>query len=84
MSSNTLQPSLNHSEPPMDYFMYSIHNIVKDEAPTQLAEEPSADMMCMFDDFYYWDNLPKCDQYDDDHEAEIDVDCSKQPTACRW
>jgi hypothetical protein len=40
-------------EPPMDYFMYSIHNIVKDEVPTQLVEEPSADMMCMFDDFYY-------------------------------
>jgi hypothetical protein len=67
-----------------DSFMYSIHNTVEDEVPTHLVEEPSADMMCMFDDFSYWHNLPKCDQYDDDHEAEIDVDCSKQPTACRW
>jgi hypothetical protein len=41
-------------------------------------------MMCMFDDFSYRDNLPKCDQYDDDHEAEIDVNYSKKPTACHW
>jgi hypothetical protein len=37
-----------------DSFMYSIHNIVEDEVPTHLVEEPSADMMCMFDDFSYW------------------------------
>jgi hypothetical protein len=67
-----------------DSFMYSIHNTVKDEVPTQLVEEPSTDMMCMFDDISYLDNLPKCDQYDDDHEAEIDVDCSKKSTTCRW
>jgi hypothetical protein len=66
-----------------DSFMYSIHDVVKDEAPSQLAEEQPADMMCMFDDIPYLDNLPKCDQYDD-HEAEIDVDCSKQSTTCRW
>jgi hypothetical protein len=41
-------------------------------------------MMCMFDGISYLDNLPKCDQYDDDHEAEIDVDCSKQSTTCCW
>jgi hypothetical protein len=67
-----------------DSFIYSIHNTVKDEVPSQLTEEQPADMMCMFDDFSYWHNLPKCDQYDDDHEAEIDVDCSKQPVACCW
>jgi hypothetical protein len=67
-----------------DSFMYSIHNTVKDEAPSQLAEEQPADMMCMFDDISYLDNLPKCDQYDDDHEAEIDVDCSKKPATCCW
>jgi hypothetical protein len=61
-----------------DSFMYSIHNTVKDEVPTHLVEDPSADMMCMFDDFSYLDNLPKYDQYDDDHEAEIEVDCSKK------
>jgi hypothetical protein len=60
-----------------DSFMYSIHDVVKDEAPSQLAEEQPADMMCMFDDIPYLDNLPKCDQYDDEHEAEIDVDYFK-------
>jgi hypothetical protein len=57
--------------------MYSIHNIVKDEVPTHLVEEPPADMMCMLDDISYLDNLPKCDQYDDDYEDEKDVDYSK-------
>jgi hypothetical protein len=61
-----------------DHFMYSIHNTVKDETPSQLAEEQPADMMCMFDDISYLDNLPKYDQYDDDYVVEIDVDCSKQ------
>jgi hypothetical protein len=64
--------------------MYSIHNIVKDETQTQLAEEQPTDMMCMFDDISYLDNLPKYDQYDDDYVVEIDVDCSKKPTACFW
>ena len=36
-----------------DSFMYSIPNTVKDEVPTHLVEEPSTDMMCMFDDFSY-------------------------------
>jgi hypothetical protein len=66
-----------------DSFMYSIHNTIKDEAPSQLAEEQPANMMCMFDDIPHLDNLPKCDQYDDEHEAEIDVDCSKKSTPCR-
>ena len=63
------------------YFMYSIHNTVKDETLTQLAEEKSADMMCMFDEFSYLDNLPKYDQYDDDYVVEIYVDSSKKPMA---
>jgi hypothetical protein len=50
-----------------DSFMYSIHNAVKDEAPSQVAEEQPTDMMCMFDDISYLDNLPKCDQYDDNY-----------------
>jgi hypothetical protein len=41
-------------------------------------------MMCMFGDIPYLDYLPKCDQYDDDHEAEIEVECSEKPTACNW
>ena len=67
-----------------DYFMYSIHNTVKDEVPSQLTEEQPADMMCMLDEISYLDNLPKCYQYDDDHEAEIDVNCSQKSTACHW
>jgi hypothetical protein len=67
-----------------DSFMYSIHSTVKDEAPSQLEEEQPADMMCMFDDISYLDCPPKWDQYDDDHEAEIEVDCSEKPTACHW
>jgi hypothetical protein len=67
-----------------DSFMYSIHSTVKDEAPSQLVEEQPADMMCMFDDIPYLDCPPKWDQYDDDHEAEIEVDCSEKPTACHW
>jgi hypothetical protein len=67
-----------------DLFMYSIHGTVKDEAPSQLAEEQPADMMCMFDDIPYLDCPPKWDQYDDDHEAEIEVDCLEKPVACHW
>jgi hypothetical protein len=55
-----------YSEPPKDYFMYLIHNTVKDETPTQLVEEPSADMMCMLDDISFMDDLPKHDQYDEE------------------
>jgi hypothetical protein len=67
-----------------DSFMYSIHNTVKDEAPSQLVEEQPADMICMFNGISSMDDLPKCDQYDDDHEAEIEVVCSKKPAACHW
>jgi hypothetical protein len=67
-----------------DSFMYSIHNTVKDEVPSQFTEEQPADMMCMLDEISYSDNLSKCYQYDDDHEAEIDVECSKKSIACRW
>jgi hypothetical protein len=67
-----------------DSFMYSIHDVLKDEAPSQLAEEQPADMMCMFDDIPYLDDLPKFVQYDDDHEAQIDLDCSKKSTTYDW
>ena len=30
------------------------------------------------------DDLPKCNQYEDDHGAEIEVVCSKRPAACHW
>jgi hypothetical protein len=67
-----------------DSFMYSIQNTVKDEATSQLAKEQPIDMMCMFDDIPYLDCPPKCDQYDDEHEAEIEVDYSKKSAACHW
>jgi hypothetical protein len=38
----------------------------------------------MFNGFSSMDDLLKCDQYDDDHETEIEVDCLKKPTACHW
>jgi hypothetical protein len=67
-----------------DSFMYSIHNTVKDEAPSQLVEEQTADMMYMFDDIPYLDCPPKWDQYDDDQEVEIEVDFLEEPAACHW
>jgi hypothetical protein len=67
-----------------DSFMYSIHSTVIDEAPSRLVEEQPADMICMFNGISSVDDLPKYDQYDDDHEAEIEVVCSEKPTACHW
>jgi hypothetical protein len=67
-----------------DHFMYLIHNTVKDETTSQLGEEQLADMMCMFDENSYLDNLPKNDKYDDDYVAEIDVDYSKKSAAFCW
>jgi hypothetical protein len=48
MSPNTLHLILGIMNHHNDYFMYSIHNVVKDEVPTQLVEEPSTDMMCIW------------------------------------
>jgi hypothetical protein len=60
-----------------DYFMYSIHNMVQDEATPQLVEDKSVDMMCMLDDISFMDDLPKYDQYD---ENDLKVNSSKQST----
>jgi hypothetical protein len=67
-----------------DYVMYSILNTVKYETPTQVAKEQPIDMMCMFDDISYLDNIPKYDQYDYDYVVEIYVDCSKNPMTFFW
>jgi hypothetical protein len=48
-------------------FMYSLHAMDKDETQNQLMEEKLADLMRMFDEIYYMDDLPKYDQYDDDY-----------------
>jgi hypothetical protein len=60
-----------------DYFMYSIHNMVQDEAPPQLVEEKSTDMMCMLDEIYFMADLPKYDQYDENY---LKMNSSKQST----
>jgi hypothetical protein len=65
-------------------FMYSIHDTVIDETPSQLVEEKPADMMCMFNGISSVDDSPKWDQYDDDPEAETEVVCSEKPTTCHW
>jgi hypothetical protein len=38
----------------------------------------------MFNGISSMDDLPKCNQYEDDHGAEIEVVCSKRPAACHW
>jgi hypothetical protein len=64
-----------------DYFMYSIHNTVKDETSTQLVEEKSVDMMCMFDDICFMDDLPNYDKYDENYNK---VNSSKPSTTYCW
>jgi hypothetical protein len=57
-----------YHKPKNDYFMYSIHNLVKDETQTQLAEEQPNDMMSLvhivkIPTFYlrrYGQNCPYC------------------------
>jgi hypothetical protein len=67
-----------------NYFLYSIHHTVEDEVQNHRVVEDSPDMICMFNGISSMDDLPKCDQYDDDHEAEIEVDCLEKPTTCCW
>ena len=61
--------------------MYSIHNTVKDETPTQLLEEQSTNMMCMFDDICFMDDFPKYDKYDQNYTK---VNSSKPSTTYCW
>ena len=61
--------------------MYSIQNTVKDETPTQLVEEKSADTMCMFDYVSFIDDLPKYDKYDEDYTK---VNSPKPSASYRW
>jgi hypothetical protein len=73
-----------HPKTEEDYFMYSIHNMVKDEAQNQMVVEKSPEMMCMFDDLAYIDDFPGYDHQDDDYMVEIEADCSNQPTLSSW
>jgi hypothetical protein len=63
-----------------DCFMYSIHNVVKDEVPTQLVEEPSTDMMCMFDDisFHCWEEEDQLQFKQDSQSVYSDYDNNDQ------
>jgi hypothetical protein len=56
----------------------------KDETQNQLVEEKSVDIICLFYDISYMDDLPKYYQYDDDYVIKIEADSSKQPEACFW
>jgi len=50
----------------------------------QPMEKKYANPMCMIDDIPYIDDLPKCDQYDDDYVIEIEANSSKKSTTCFW
>jgi hypothetical protein len=67
-----------------DYFMYSIHHTVEDEVQNQRVGEDSPDLICMFNGISSMDDLPKCNQYEDDHGTKIEVDYSEKAAACHW
>jgi hypothetical protein len=52
-----IQPQ--YFDPPNDYFMYSIHDIAKDEVQNKMRK--LLEMMCMFDDLAYVDDFPRYD-----------------------
>jgi hypothetical protein len=60
-----------YSDTPNDYFMYSIHDIAKDEVQNQMVIKKPPEMMSMFDEIAY---------VYDDYMVYIEVDCSNQPT----
>jgi hypothetical protein len=64
--------------------MYSIHDIAKDKSQNQMVVEKSPEMMCMFDDLAYIDDLPGYDHQDENYMDEIEVDCPKKPTLSSW
>jgi hypothetical protein len=73
-----------YPKPPKDFFMYSIHNTAKEEVQNQVVVEKSLEMMCMFDDLPYIDDIPRYDLQNDDYMVEIEVDCSKKPVLSSW
>jgi hypothetical protein len=52
-----------------------------DENPNQLVKDQPIDMICMFDEVSFMDDVPKYDQYDDDY---INVNSSKPSTKYCW
>jgi hypothetical protein len=73
-----------YPKPPKDFFMYSIHNTVKEEVQNQVVVEKSPEMMCMFDDLPYIDNILRYDLQNGDYMVEIEDDCSKKPVLSSW
>jgi hypothetical protein len=73
-----------YPKPPKDFFMYSIHNTIKEEVQNQVVVEKSPEMMCMFDDLPYIDNLLRYDHHNGDYMVEIEGDCSKKPVLYSW
>jgi hypothetical protein len=73
-----------YPKPPEDFFMYSIHNTVKEEVQSQVVVENSPEMICMFDDPPYIDNMLRYDLQYGDYMVEIEDDCSKQPVLSSW
>jgi hypothetical protein len=69
-----------HPKTKEDYFMYSIHNMVKVEAQNQLVEEQLTNLMYRFDGIPYINNSPK---YDEDI-VEIDANYSKKSISHGW
>lgn len=47
----------------------------------QYVEEQSSDLMCMFDDITYFDDLPKYDQYNDNYDLQIQTNFREQSKA---
>ena len=53
----------NHEQIPTN----SNYNTSEDRFIKQYVEEKSPDLMCMFDEITYFDDLPKYDHYDDNY-----------------
>jgi hypothetical protein len=64
--------------------MYSIHSTVKEEVQNQVVVEKYPEMMCMFDDLPYIDNMLRYDLQNGDYMVEIEYDCSKNPILSSW
>jgi hypothetical protein len=67
-----------------DFFMYSIHNTVKEEVQNQVVVEKYSEMMCMFDDLPYIDNLLRYDLQNGEYMVDIKDDFSKKPVLSSW
>jgi len=50
----------------------------KDRVIEPYVERQSTDLMCMFDDITYFDDLPKYDQYDDNYVLQIQTNFTEQ------